>query len=121
MTHNTVTVLLVAAAASGWLLWAIEVFGKTGRTDLAMRIAMALRKAEYAHYDGDSRKLWVIDQMVRELTGCHAHLMETTDEYGSKYFYEVLTPSKEYVDFVRAYRAGEDGPYTYDWSEGTPP
>lgn len=48
-------------------------------------------------YDGDHHKMWVIDQMVRALTG---------DEYEARI--------KEFCD-------GDDGPETYWWETGTPP
>ena len=34
------------------------------------RIAKALKFAENGIYDGAHHKIWVIDQMVRALTGC---------------------------------------------------
>ena len=58
----------------------------------ALEIAM-----NYGGCDGGHHKMWVIDQMVRVLTG---------DKY------------KEWVKFVRA---GEDGPMTYEWEEGIAP
>ena len=51
----------------------------------------------YGGIDGDYHKAWVIDQMVRALTG---------DQYGK---------------VVAAARSGEDGPQTYDWNEGIAP
>lgn len=51
----------------------------------------------YGGIDGAHHKDWVIDQMVRALTG---------DEYDA---------------FVKAACAGEDGPDTYSWSEGIAP
>ena len=62
------------------------------------RIATALRVAnECGGIDGDHHKTWVIDQMVRALAG------------------------RDYAAWVRAHRAGEDGPETYDWDEGIAP
>ena len=57
-------------------------------------IALAV---QYGSTDGSHHKMWVIDQMVRALTG------------------------DGYSEFVRAARAGEDGPDTYEWDEGIPP
>ena len=51
----------------------------------------------YAQIDGAHHKDWVIDQMVRALTG------------------------ESYDAWVREYKDGEDGPDTYDWSEGVAP
>ena len=64
---------------------------------LVDRIARALRIAEdCAMFDGDHHKMWVIDQMVRELTG------------------------DKYDQWVRDYQS-DDGPDTYEWDEGVAP
>jgi hypothetical protein len=47
--------------------------------------------------NGDHHKMWVIDQMVRVLTG------------------------NEYIDWVCDVNDGEDGPDTYEWDEGIAP
>ena len=47
--------------------------------------------------DGAHHKAWVIDQVVCCLTG------------------------DDYTTFIEEYCAGEDGPDTYGWDEGTPP
>ena len=57
-------------------------------------IELAVR---YGGIEGDHHKAWVIDQMVRVLTG---------DKY------DIL---------VREACAGEDGPNTYDWNIGIAP
>lgn len=57
-------------------------------TDLAMR---------FGGIDGDHHKMWVIDQMVRALTG------------------------SKYRAWVKASKVGEDGPETYSWDEGVAP
>ena len=62
------------------------------------RIARALSIAdECAMFDGGHHKMWVIDQMVRELTG------------------------DKYDQWVTDYQNGEDGPDTYEWDEGIAP
>ena len=62
------------------------------------RIRKALMLAAcYGGIDGDHHKAWVIDQMVRALTG------------------------PTYRQWVRNQRDGEDGPDTYEWSEGIAP
>ena len=64
------------------------------------RINKALKIAKnYSQIDGSHHKEWVIDQMVRALTG-------------SKF---------EYDTFIRDYKVGEDGLDTYSWSEGIAP
>lgn len=52
---------------------------------------------QYGGIDGGHHKMWVIDQMVRALTG---------ENYGA---------------WVAAANAGEDGPDTYEWDEGIAP
>ena len=62
----------------------------------------AIRRAlifadSYGSIDGAHHKAWVIDQMVRALTG------------------------DQYDEWVRAACDGEDGPDTYEWNEGIAP
>lgn len=54
---------------------------------------------QYGGIDGAHHKDWVIDQMVRAL----------------------INDDNEYADFVKDAKSGEDGPDTYDWSEGIAP
>lgn len=64
----------------------------------AEKVRLALQFAlENGQYDGAHHKMWVIDQIVRILTG---------DRYD-----QVIA---EYCD-------GEDGPETYAWDEGIAP
>ena len=58
----------------------------------ALKIAM-----DYGQIDGAHHKAWVIDQMVRAMTG------------------------KDYSRFVAEALRGEDGPDTYSWDEGIAP
>jgi len=48
-------------------------------------------------YEADYHKAWALDQVVRKLAG------------------------DGYEDWVKERKAGEDGPETYDWDEGTAP
>jgi hypothetical protein len=62
------------------------------------RIEDALEIAHcYGGIEGDHHRAWVIDQMVRALTG------------------------DDYEEWVRDQKAGEDGPNTYSWEEGIAP
>jgi hypothetical protein len=62
------------------------------------RIVKALGVAfRYGGTDGAHHKAWVIDQMVRALTG------------------------DGYQDWVRERKDGDDGPESYGWDEGVPP
>ncbi len=58
----------------------------------ALEIALS-----YGQTDGAHHKTWVIDQIVRILTG------------------------HDYEDVIKAACAGEDGPQTYTWDEGIAP
>lgn len=53
--------------------------------------------AEFAGYDGSRHKQWVIDQMVKALTG------------------------DKYEEWVRKFNSGDEGPDTYLWEEGMSP
>lgn len=52
---------------------------------------------EYGGIDGAHHKQWLLDQVVRELTG------------------------DEYNDYIREWEDGEDGPKTYEWDIGIAP
>ena len=75
----------------------------------------------YGGIDGAHHKTWVIDQMVRALTGCPMVEKKFTDATGKAYKYEVQGESKEYDKLVKEACAGEDGPETYSWDEGIAP
>jgi hypothetical protein len=51
----------------------------------------------YGGIDGEHHKAWVIDQVVRALTG------------------------EDYERWVAMAKSGEDGPETYSWDEGVSP
>ena len=87
-----------------------------GRIDNALKLAV-----KYGGIDGDHHKAWVIDQMVRELTGCPTVQQEGTSAHGKKYTYGALGESEEYRKLIREAREGEDGPETYDWDTGIAP
>jgi hypothetical protein len=86
------------------------------RANAALEIAR-----QFGQTDGDHHKMWVIDQMVRHLTGCPVIEKTGIDYRGKAYTYEALGESDDYRAFVAAYNAGEDGPDTYSWDEGIAP
>lgn len=63
-------------------------------SDVAQALTIAFK---YANIDGAHHKMWVIDQMVRALTG------------------------DGYAAWVAEACDGEDGPDTYEWDEGIAP
>lgn len=76
------------------------------------RIAKALEFAdEFGAIDGDHHKMWVIDQMVRALTGCPMVTKSAVDYKGEPYTYEAQGESPEYGAFI-----GGEG-----WDEGIAP
>lgn len=63
------------------------------------KIANALEIAARGRVDGAHHKSWVIDQIVRALTGS----------------------PEAYAAWVREAKAGVHGPDTYEWDEGIAP
>lgn len=75
--------------------------------DEAQRIKTALDiTMNYGGTDGAHHKQWVIDQIVRALTGCPA---------GG------LDESEEYKQWIEQFEDGDDGPLTYEWDTGIAP
>lgn len=72
----------------------IEKIFEHGKDDASLALSILL---EYGQTDGSHHKLWVIDQAVRALAGPY------------------------YDELITAYKAGEDGPETYEWDEGIAP
>lgn len=81
-----------------------------GQPDVAGALKVA---SEFAMYDGDHHKMWVIDQMVRHLTGCPVEQRTAKDYRGQEYSYEALGESEAYREFV----GGDED----DWDEGIAP
>jgi hypothetical protein len=73
------------------------------------RIAKALKFAEYGVYDGAHHKDWVIDQMVRALTGCPMVTKSAVDGNGKNYSYEAQGESEEYERFVHELGGWDEG------------
>jgi hypothetical protein len=93
-------------------------FTETDMAALEDRIKKALELA--SNVDGAHHKQWIIDQMVRALTGCP--LVERQSRDGS-YTYETQGESEEYLAWRRAYEGDEDedGDHEYEWDEGIAP
>ena len=71
--------------------------------------------------DGAHHKAWVIDQMVRALTGCPMETATAIDCNGKPYAYQRQGESDEYRALVARAQDGEDGPQTYEWEVGIAP
>ena len=86
------------------------------------RIQKAIDVAvRYGGIDGGHHKAWVIDQMIRELTGCPTITLTNNCGANGPFDYKGLGESEEYRDLVRESCNGEDGPETYSWDEGIAP
>ena len=73
-------------------------FAGIGHDVLVKRINAAVKVAlDYGSTDGGHHKMWVIDQVLRELL------------------------EKDYEKAIAKRRFGEDGPETYSWDEGIAP
>lgn len=82
------------------------------------RIKQALEIAQDGGFDGAHHKMWVIDQMVRALTGCP--VVEKTgigSISGEPFTYQTLGESNEYRAWVAAYE--QNG--AYEWDRGIAP
>lgn len=86
------------------------------RIEKALEIAVG-----YGSIDGAHHKDWVIDQMVRALTGCPMVEGTGTDCHGKPYTYQTQGESEEYLKLVAEACDGEDGPETYEWDCGIAP
>lgn len=72
--------------------------------------------------DGAYHKQWVLDQLVRTLTGCLFLESAAKDNRDQNYTYGNLGENEQYLDWCRKYRVGEDGPETYrEWDVGIAP
>lgn len=79
-------------------LSAAERYRRAVEVDCQVRDSNALIVIEmYGGIDGAHHKQWVIDQVVRALTG------------------------GRYEEWVAEMKNGEDGPETYEWDEGIAP
>lgn len=88
----------------------------------AQRIQKALALAvAYGGVDGAHHKDWVIDQMVRALTGSPVAVKNAKDCHGKGYTYLEQGASPEYTALVANACDGEDGPQTYSWETGVAP
>ena len=86
---------------------------KSNEYEFAGRIAHALEYAKDAVYDGEHHKMWVIDQMVRALTGCQLVKEVGIDCNGKSYEYATLGQSAEYCKFVASVGS--------EWDKGIAP
>lgn len=89
---------------------------KAERIEKALALAVA-----YGGNDGAHHKDWVIDQMVRALTGCPVQTITHKAPGGDAYDYQAQGESEDYKALVADACNGEDGPDTYSWEIGIAP
>lgn len=65
---------------------------------------------------GEHHKQWVLDQVVRILTGCSYREEKGIDDYGIEYDYYILFESEEYLRLIGEYSRGG-----YSWDKGIAP
>jgi hypothetical protein len=75
----------------------------------------------YGQIDGDHHKAWVIDQMVRALTGCPIVKKKAINFRDEEYEYECQGESDEYLQLIKIYCHDDEDPEAYSWDEGCPP
>jgi hypothetical protein len=92
-----------------------ELLDNPGRIKAALELAM-----QDGAVDGSHHKMWVIDQMVRILTGSPVVTISPTNGV-RPYTCEVLGESEAYQAFVAEHNDGEEGPDTYEWDAGIAP
>ena len=86
------------------------------------RIAKALDIIyNFGGVDGSHHKMWVIDQVVRALTGSDVIQKTHTNDNGFRYTWESMGDSEDYLEWVKKFCDGEDGPKTYEWDCGINP
>lgn len=93
---------------------------------MSSRIAKALDIANcYGGIDGEHHKTWVIDQMVRALTGCpmitKSAKSQTVAHGVITYTYKTQGTNAAYEKWVAEHCAGPDGLQSYEWDEGIAP
>lgn len=86
-----------------------------------LRIERALEEAYGNGHDGSHHKTYAIDQMVRALTGCPMVEEEAKDYEGDLYTFKTMGKSQEYLEWVKQYQNGKDGPLSYEWDTGIAP
>jgi hypothetical protein len=86
---------------------------------LNARINRALKvAADLSYVEGDHHKQYVIDQMVRALTGCELELlMKFNDDNALQYTYKTRGESNEYREFLEEYARDND----WAWDPGIAP
>ena len=91
--------------------------------ELKNRILKALEvAAKFGQIGTHINKNWVIDQMIRELTGCPTVQGSAIDANNKPYTFDQLGESKDYKTFVKkAIRDPKNFNYLGEWNIGKAP
>ena len=73
----------------------------------------------YGAIDGEHHKTWVIDQVLRALTGCPDIKEESVDSNGKPYTYVSQGKNKKYIELTSFH--DESGDMVDVWDEGIAP
>jgi len=101
--------------------------GYLGTTDVTDKWPMTPEKAAmvfigmYGGIDGAHHKDWVLDQVSRILMKAPVTINEARWSNGETELRYNVGTSAEYEEWVRQQKDGEDGPDSYDYSEGIAP
>jgi hypothetical protein len=77
---------------------------------------------QYGGIDGDHHKDWVLDQIARILKGTPVIVEQARWEGDyTEWRVHTGTVTQRYLDWVVEMKNGEDGPDTYEYSEGIAP
>ena len=94
------------------------------KEELERRVSAALEViVRYGSCDGSHHKDWVLDQAVRNLTGCPTVVMSSKFKNSLGEYPSFTGPgeSEEYINLIKEACDGKDGPDTYSWDVGIPP
>ena len=76
----------------------------------------------YGYIDGNHHKNWLLDQVSRILKGTKVNLKIAKWDNGTENErFDLEEPPKEYWDWVKKMKAGEDGEDTYGYEFGIAP
>lgn len=100
----------------GEFLASPESMDGSGRIEAALEVANRWGGTQEDHH-----RQWVVDQMVRVLTGCPLEPYDQSDPAAKVDNFGILGESEAYRAFVADHTHGEDGPDTYGWETGIAP
>ena len=92
----------------------LNMSSKILESELRIARALDLAFAEGSGAGSRAHKIWLIDQMVRALTGCPTDHIKGSDGVVREQFGE----SAQYKNWVAKVKSGSNGPNSYIWEIG---